>query len=96
MNTEAGHEGLVVDCGTCSVRGDACTDCVVTFLIGPPPELRWQDEEERAVAVLAEAGLVPPLRLVRGPGSDRHSTRSADRKGEQGTDSDERPNRSAM
>lgn len=36
--------GMIIDCGSCTVRGDACTDCVVTFLTvpvregaGPPP-----------------------------------------------------------
>jgi hypothetical protein len=23
---------MLIDCGTCTVRGDACADCVVTFL----------------------------------------------------------------
>ncbi|KGM10524.1 hypothetical protein [Cellulomonas carbonis] len=26
---------MIIDCGTCSVRGDACADCVVTFLTIP-------------------------------------------------------------
>ena len=28
-----------IDCDTCVVRGLACHDCVVTVLLGPPPEL---------------------------------------------------------
>ena len=24
--------GMIIDCGTCAVRGAACADCVVTFL----------------------------------------------------------------
>ncbi|NMR19356.1 hypothetical protein [Cellulomonas fimi] len=35
---------MMIDCGTCTVRGAACADCVVTFLtipvrtdVGPPP-----------------------------------------------------------
>jgi len=47
------------------VRGLACHDCVVTVLLGPPPELTFDDEEQRAFDVLAAGGLVPPLRLVR-------------------------------
>jgi len=54
----------VVDCDTCCVRGLACHDCVVTSLLGPPPELTIDAEEERALGVLAAGGLVPPLRLV--------------------------------
>lgn len=26
---------MIIDCGTCTVRGDACRDCVVTFLTIP-------------------------------------------------------------
>jgi hypothetical protein len=54
-----------IDCDTCEVRGLACHDCVVTVLLGPPPELTFDDDERRALDVLAEGGLVPPLRLVR-------------------------------
>ncbi|WP_239459839.1 hypothetical protein [Nocardioides daejeonensis] len=53
-----------VDCDTCVVRGPACHDCVVSVLLGPPPELSFDEEERRALEVLAAGGLVPPLRLV--------------------------------
>jgi len=53
-----------IDCDTCVVRGLACHDCVVTVLLGPPPELGFDDEETRALDVLAGSGLVPPLRMV--------------------------------
>lgn len=53
-----------IDCDTCLVRGLACHDCVVTVLLGPPPELSFDDDERRALDVLAGSGLVPPLRLV--------------------------------
>jgi hypothetical protein len=53
---------MIIDCDGCAVRGDACGDCVVAVLLGAPPELGA--DEERAISVLAEAGLVPPLRLV--------------------------------
>jgi hypothetical protein len=66
-----------IDCDTCVVRGLACHDCVVTVLLGPPPELSFGDEEQRALDVLAQGGLVPPLRLVRPvdrpPGLDTES-----------------------
>lgn len=54
-----------IDCDSCVMRSLACHDCVVTVLLGPPPELMIDDEELRALDVLAEGGLVPPLRLVR-------------------------------
>jgi hypothetical protein len=53
-----------IDCDTCLVRGPACHDCVVTVLLGPPPELTLGDDECRALDALAAGGLVPPLRLV--------------------------------
>lgn len=56
--------GLVVDCDSCVVRGLACHDCVVTVLLGPPPELAFDEEEQRALEVLADSGLVPRLRMV--------------------------------
>ena len=56
---------MTIDCDTCVVRGLACHDCVVTVLLGPPPELGFDEDEARALGVLAESGLVPPLRMVR-------------------------------
>jgi hypothetical protein len=61
---------MLIDCDTCAVRGPACGDCVVTILIGAPPAgaagttVDVDDAERAAMAVLAESGLVPPLRLV--------------------------------
>lgn len=55
---------MIIDCSTCPVRGKACQDCVVTALIGPPPELELDPEHQRAIEVLADAGLVPKLRAI--------------------------------
>lgn len=67
---------MIIDCGTCAVAGPACSDCVVTVLLGTPAlpgmaettELAQPaevaDEHTAALAVLAGSGLVPPLRLV--------------------------------
>jgi len=57
---------VVIDCGTCVMRSIACTDCVVSVLLGPPGVFELQGPEQTALAVLADSGLVPPLRLVRG------------------------------
>ncbi len=63
-----------IDCDTCLVRGVACHDCVVTVLLGPPPERGFDEEEQRALEVLAGSGLVPPLRMVRAePGPEVES-----------------------
>jgi len=57
---------VVVDCDTCLVRSAAaCGDCVVTVLLGAPPEgVVLDDSEVAALDVLAREGLVPPLRMV--------------------------------
>lgn len=56
---------MVIDCDTCVMRRLACHDCVVTVLLGVPPELSFDAEEQRALSVLADSGLVPRLRMVR-------------------------------
>ncbi len=52
---------MVIDCDGCVMRDIACRDCVVTFLLGPAEGLG--SAEQTALAVLAEGGLVPPLRM---------------------------------
>ena len=56
---------MLIDCDGCAVRDLACTDCVVTVLLGGPPgAVDVDDDERRALDVLADSGLVPRLRLV--------------------------------
>jgi hypothetical protein len=56
---------VLIDCDTCEVRGDACPECVISVLLGAPPgAVEIDPEEQHALEVLAECGLVPPLRLV--------------------------------
>ena len=56
---------MIIDCDGCAVRGRGCADCVVTVLLGAPPDgVQLDDTERQALAVLADGGLVPPLRLV--------------------------------
>jgi len=58
---------LHVDCDTCSARGPACTDCVVSVLLGiPGPRVDLDRDEQQALSALAGSGLVPPLRLIPG------------------------------
>jgi hypothetical protein len=67
-----------IDCGTCAVRGPACGDCMVTALLGgdevlgrevsgapTPGVMTLQGDEVSALRAMTEAGLLPPLRLVR-------------------------------
>lgn len=72
---------MVIDCDRCEVRGLACPDCVVSVLLGGPPEdvavehphgelVRVDAVQVAALDALAAGGLVPPLRLVlRGTGT---------------------------
>ena len=56
---------MLIDCDSCAVRGLACGDCVVTVLLGVPPAgVELDAAEQAAISVLADQGLVPPLRLV--------------------------------
>ena len=50
---------MQIDCETCPVRGEACGECVVTALLGPP---EIDEREGAALVLLADRGLVPPLR----------------------------------
>jgi hypothetical protein len=59
---------MIVDCEGCRVRDLACGDCVVSFLLGTTDD-RLDAAERAALDVLADSGLVPPLRLV----AHRHS-----------------------
>jgi hypothetical protein len=75
---------MLIDCDSCLARDIACNDCVVTVLFSEglfeegPIDLD-QDEAE-ALSALADAGLVPQLRLIplpeRSGGSQRSRTGS--------------------
>jgi hypothetical protein len=72
---------MKIDCDECPVRGHACGDCVVTVLLGVPDRapVEFDGAEQVAIARLARAGLVPPLRgsserpPLRVVGSDEHT-----------------------
>jgi hypothetical protein len=55
---------LVISCDECSMQHTSqCRDCVVTFLFDEPGDAVIIDaDEQRAVRMLARAGLVPDLR----------------------------------
>jgi hypothetical protein len=54
---------MIIDCESCRVRDLACGDCVVSILLGTTGQ-RLDGAERTAIGVLADSGLVPPLRLV--------------------------------
>jgi hypothetical protein len=55
---------MLIDCETCSVRGTGCSDCVISLFLGADEASGLDAAERRALSVLADAGLAPPLRLV--------------------------------
>ena len=59
---------MIIDCDDCVMRDLACGDCVVSVLLGASDGRAEVDEaERRALDVLADAALVPRLRLVPAP-----------------------------
>jgi hypothetical protein len=54
---------MLIDCHRCDMRGVACQDCVVAVLAPRSAERHLEAEELRALGVLADAGMIPPLRL---------------------------------
>ncbi len=65
---------MLIDCQTCVARDIACRDCVVTVLLDRPSitiePIELSDGEHAAIGILANAGLVPPLRLASGMSGD--------------------------
>jgi hypothetical protein len=56
---------MLIDCETCIAPAHACRDCVVTFLLDrSPAPVDLDPAEQAAIGSLAQAGLVPPLRLA--------------------------------
>ena len=73
-----------IDCEQCTAAPLACGDCVVSVLLGLPGSVGSSsaviaDEHVAAMAVLAQSGLIPPLRLITGgvvtpnPGTKRRA-----------------------
>ena len=67
---------MLIDCDSCLAKDIACDDCVISVIFkegfvdeGP---LNLDEDEADALSTLADAGLVPLLRLV--PGRVRPAT----------------------
>ena len=55
---------MLIECDRCVMRDIACSDCVVTVLLSAPdPGQELGEAERRALRVLADARMIPPLRL---------------------------------
>jgi hypothetical protein len=50
---------VLIDCDTCTVRGEGCDDCVVTVLLGAPPG--WRGSDPTVVPLTRRAALGPDL-----------------------------------
>jgi hypothetical protein len=55
---------MTIDCGRCEMRGIGCRDCAVAVIESRNVTGYLGEAEVRALRVLADAGLVPPLRLT--------------------------------
>jgi hypothetical protein len=54
---------MIIDCRSCQARGAGCANCAATTLLEP----QYQDLDPaqiRALTVLANAGMIPPLRYA--------------------------------
>lgn len=63
--------GLTIDCDLCVMQStDACDDCMVSYFVGHEvgTPVVLDADEQRAVELLAEAGLVPASRFDPRPG----------------------------
>ena len=54
---------MIIDCDQCEMRDVACDDCVVTALLSTSTGEELGDKTVDALRVLADGGLVPPLRM---------------------------------
>ncbi|MCU1489076.1 MAG: hypothetical protein JWM85_481 [Acidimicrobiaceae bacterium] len=64
-------ETLTISCTECAFQAtEACSDCVVSFLLDREPDdaIVIDADEARAVRLLQDAGLVPGLRHERRAG----------------------------
>jgi hypothetical protein len=67
---------MLIDCDCCVMKNtSACGDCVMSAFVSldlpsttAPSQIEVDDAEWAAIDVLAEAGLVPRLRLLPGRG----------------------------
>jgi hypothetical protein len=60
---------MLISCETCAMQHtDHCSDCVVMAVVDPSPRtgaLVIDADEERALRELADAGLIPEIRMRR-------------------------------
>jgi hypothetical protein len=63
---------VLIDCDTCTVRGQGCDDCVVTVLLGAPPGWRGSDPTVVPLTRRASADAGPADRRATGARAGTH------------------------
>ena len=49
------RDEMLIDCATCEMRDVACDDCVISVLLGSPPQVEIADETNAALRALASS-----------------------------------------
>jgi hypothetical protein len=57
---------MLIDCDTCTARGEGCADCVVTVLLGAPPD--WQSTDPVVVPLPTRSPIAAEDVVVPRPG----------------------------
>lgn len=56
---------MLIDCDKCEARNVGCADCVVSVMLGNTADgVEIGAGERRALDILADGGVIPPLRLT--------------------------------
>ena len=61
-----GMKTYLIDCDSCQAGPESCGDCLMSFMADPEygQPVRFSEEEKDALTLMADAGLIPRLRLV--------------------------------
>jgi hypothetical protein len=54
---------MMIDCESCTLKDLACSDCVVSVMISITSKGDVTPASVKAIATLADLGVVPPLRF---------------------------------
>lgn len=50
-----------MNCDSCVARPSGCADCVMSVLLDAPPQVELDTDEQSAIIVLADFGMIPRL-----------------------------------
>jgi len=59
-------KSYLIDCRTCQAESSDCGECLMSFMAAPEygGPIQFSQEEKDALSLMADAGLIPRLRLV--------------------------------